>query len=79
MYGGSYQTFRYYKDNENQLCLEFKHVYDSRWSNVITPAFIQLLEAVFGLQIVETILLPDGLVIKLIDKSVQHRNTKDTR
>jgi hypothetical protein len=69
IYGGSYQSFSHYKDNEGYVCLDFRHVYPPKWSRVIGSAFAELLETYLGYASTLNV-LSDGLILKLTDKNV---------
>ncbi len=69
LFGGSYQGFSYFEDEEGQLNFVFRHRYGIKWSRVISTAYMEFLEKAMNIHTTSSI-LPSSVTIKTVERNI---------
>jgi hypothetical protein len=68
-YGGSYQGFSYFKDEEAHVNFVFRHQYGIKWSRIISTVYMEFLEKSLNIHTTSSI-LPSSVTIKTVERNV---------
>jgi hypothetical protein len=69
LFGGSYQGFSYFKDEEGHVNFVFRHNYGIKWSRVISTVYMQFLEKSLNIHSTSSI-LPSSVTIKTVERNI---------
>jgi hypothetical protein len=69
LFGGSYQGFSYFKDEEGHVNFVFRHQYGIKWSRVISTVYVEFLEKVLDIHTTSSI-LPSSVTIKTVERNI---------
>ncbi|MDQ3851314.1 MAG: hypothetical protein M3299_00600 [Thermoproteota archaeon] len=69
LFGGSYQGFSYFKDEEGHVSFVFRHQYGIKWSRVISTVYVEFLEKALNIHTTSSI-LPSSVTIKTVERNI---------
>ncbi len=69
LFGGSYQGFSYFKDEEGHVSFVFRHQHGIKWSRVISTVFVEFLEKAMNIHTTSSI-LPSSVTIKTVERNI---------
>jgi hypothetical protein len=69
LFGGSYQAFSYFKDEEGHVNFVFRHQYGIKWSRVISTVYVEFLEKTLNIHTTSSI-LPSSVTIKTVERNI---------
>jgi hypothetical protein len=69
LFGGSYQGFSYFEDEEGHVNFVFRHQYGIKWSHVISTVYMKFLEKTLNLHTNSSI-LPSSVTIKTVERNI---------
>jgi hypothetical protein len=69
LFGGSYQGFSYFKDEEGHVNFVFRHQYGIKWSRIISTVYMEFLEKSLNIHTTSSI-LPSSVTIKTVERNI---------
>ena len=69
LFGGSYQVFSYFKDEDGHVNFVFRHQHGIKWSRVLSTVYMQFLEKAMNIHTSSSI-LPSSLTIKTVERNI---------
>jgi hypothetical protein len=69
LFGGSYQGFSYFKDDEGHVNFVFRHQYGIKWSRIISIVYMEFLEKSLNIHTTSSI-LPSSVTIKTVERNI---------
>jgi hypothetical protein len=69
LHTGIFQHFTHYTDDQDYLCLVFRHTYGIKWSKVIDNVFGELIKNRFKCDTSST-MLPSSVMLKILERRV---------
>lgn len=69
LFGGSYQGFSYFKDEEGHVNFVFRHQYGIKWSHIISAVYTEFLEKALNIHASSSI-LPSSVTIKTVERNI---------
>ena len=68
-FGGSYQGFSYFKDEEGHVNFVFRHKYGIKWSHVLSTVYMEFLDKAMNIHTSSSI-LPSSVTIKTVERNI---------
>jgi hypothetical protein len=69
LFGGSYQGFSYFKDEDGHVNFVFRHQYGIKWSRIISTVYMEFLEKSLNIHTTSSI-LPSSVTIKTVERNI---------
>ena len=69
LFGGSYQGFSYFKDEEGHVNFVFRHQYGIKWSRIISTVYMEFLEKSLNIHTTSSI-LPSSVTVKTVERNI---------
>jgi hypothetical protein len=69
LFGGSYQVFSYFKDEEGHVNFVFRHQHSIKWSRILSTVYMQFLEKAMNIH-TTSLILPSSVTIKIVERNI---------